>query len=94
MTRLRGSVLIAALALAAGPTFADSLRCGPHLVRVGDLKPDVLAKCGEPEIKEVVSGADERRVEQWVYRPGEFRFARVLTFKGLRVTRIETLVRN
>jgi hypothetical protein len=42
----------------------DTMRCGSHLVSLGDTKQDVYKKCGEPEYIEVVSSAIERRQEE------------------------------
>ncbi len=66
-------------------------------------KPDVLTKCGEPFLREVVGtkliGARWRRgrsyggteviIEQWYYNMGQYRFGRVLTFYGWELVRIE-----
>lgn len=73
--------------------WADSMRCGVHLVTPGDTKPEVLQHCGEPELREVVSGANEPRVEQWYYKRGVGQFPRVLTFEGIRLVRIEIITR-
>jgi hypothetical protein len=35
--------------LFAGPSFADSLRCGDNLVSTGDSLYEVRASCGEPD---------------------------------------------
>ena len=82
-----------ALAVPLQAVEADSLRCRTHLIRLGDTKLDVLEKCGEPRLKELISGANERRVEQWYYRPGRYQFTRILTFRGTRVVDIETVAR-
>jgi len=71
-----------------------SFRCDSHLVRIGDDKLTVLEKCGEPIFREVVSGALERRVEQWFYKRGVRQFTRILTFEGTRLTRIETITQS
>lgn len=70
-----------------------SMRCGSHLVRAGDTKVDVLKHCGKPQFREVVSGADERRVEEWYYERGTVRFPVLLTFRGLELVEIETITR-
>jgi hypothetical protein len=90
----RRAVGAALLALGcAQAALADrGLRCGTHLVRVGDTKLDVLAHCGEPAFREVVSGgggADSPLIEQWYYLLGPQRFPRVLTFRGLRLLSVE-----
>jgi hypothetical protein len=68
---------------------ASTLRCGTHVIRTGDTKLEVLEKCGEPKLKEVVSGADERLVEQWFYRESSRQFTNILTFQGTELIRIE-----
>lgn len=42
------------LALAGAPysSWAQSLRCGGDLVKIGDSKASVLQKCGEPALKD------------------------------------------
>ena len=40
--------LVAALALASQAANADSMRCGSKLIRDGDPRDAVVAKCGEP----------------------------------------------
>ena len=77
---------------------SSTMRCGNRLVRAGDTKGDVLAKCGEPALKDFV-GVDEsynrstsssstRTVEEWTYLPGEGRRARTVIFQGNRVVDI------
>ncbi|MGH8652287.1 MAG: DUF2845 domain-containing protein [Gammaproteobacteria bacterium] len=77
--------------LAGGARADDPFRCGVHLVTAGDTKLDVMEKCGPPVLKETVSGADERLVEQWHYRPGTRSFPRILTFTGARLVDIDTI---
>ena len=36
------------------PTSADSMRCGNKLIVSGDTKAEVLIRCGEPMLKEVL----------------------------------------
>ena len=66
------AVLMILLLVAAHSSFADSIRCGTHLIstsRSGPGKYEVLKKCGEP---------DERRGYTWIYKQG--RMIRELTF--------------
>ena len=78
--------------LAANAQATDSSwRCGQKIIEIGDSKYDVLTKCGEPKFKEEISGADERRVEEWIYKQGSRQLTRVLTFSGTRLVKIETL---
>lgn len=85
----------------AGISFAgSSIRCGNYLISVGDLKLEVLDKCGEPilmEKLELNSSRHRKRddnyryVEQWTY---EFHYGYydVLTFKGGRLIKIESMI--
>jgi hypothetical protein len=90
-----------AMALAAGPARADdSLRCDGGLVAAGDTALDLLAKCGQPALREdrvveraVVVGAYERRdasvVERWTYNFGPERFLQVVTLEGGKVRHVQ-----
>ena len=75
------SILIVAsvflFALMPEPAFADSMRCGSHIISTGGLhgpdKYEVLKKCGEPTVR---SG------NTWVYeRPGGVQY--VVVFDGI-----------
>lgn len=70
---------------------ALSLRCGTALIQVGDSKLKVMRRCGEPLYKDVVSGALDSRVEEWVYQRGTRDFPIVLTIRGHEVIRIQRL---
>ncbi len=35
--------------------YADGMRCGTKLIDIGDTKADVLMRCGEPMLKEVLN---------------------------------------
>jgi len=74
--------------LMAAPSKARSLRCGSELVRVGDPTIEVLQKCGEPDLREIIK-TNGLIVEKWTYNCGSARFMRILTFKGGNVQRIE-----
>ena len=68
--------------------------CGRELITEGMTKLDVLIKCGEPNLKEVVSvntlgigqttslGKSTSAVEAWYYNCGEYRFNQTLYFDG------------
>lgn len=86
-------ILFLLLMLFLGPQIADaeSLFCGNSLISPGDTKVDVLEKCGQPLLIEILSGSDEQKIEQWFYRTGPRKFQRLLTFKGFKLTRIETI---
>lgn len=87
------AALCLCLAGGAGAHASGSMRCSTELVILGDTKLDVLDKCGEPLFREIVSGADERRVEQWIYRPGSGQFDRILTFRGIDLVDIDVRTR-
>jgi hypothetical protein len=91
---IRVILIVTALFMFAGSTQAteNTFRCGQKLVHIGETKIDVLDKCGEPQLKELVSGADERRVEQWVYKRSTRQLTRILTFEGTRLVMIETII--
>ncbi len=77
---------------------ADTMRCGDRLVSTGDTSGEVVLKCGEPFLREVVAvkrGLIERSVkpgediaptdvlvEKWYYNLGQEMFIRILTFEG------------
>ncbi len=82
--------LVAAFAALPGTLQADGfIRCGSQLIRTGDVKIKVLDACGEPDLKDVVSGSDEPRVEVWTYRGSSRQLIRVVRFRGNRVVAIE-----
>jgi len=59
-------LLVVGLSLsAAAPAYADSLRCGTHLITEGDTRSEVVAYCGEPtEVQQTT--AVLRRPLVWV----------------------------
>ncbi len=87
--------LICLALVAASPALA--LRCGNNIVDVGDSKIEVLAKCGEPTLKEEVgeditrehdrgeSRREKRYVEKWTYNFGSTRFIYVITIRDGKV---------
>lgn len=104
-----GALAVALSLLPAGAPWASeptsgSMRCGTHLVYVGDPKYEVLNRCGEPDSASLV-GERLRRlsvpygplrysteslvpVEEWVYERGYGQFIRILTFEGDTLERI------
>jgi hypothetical protein len=99
---------VAFLLLTASPGFGsaleavDSMRCGSKLVQIGDNKIDILAKCGEPSLREKVTrsrGVKKSRrgsaveqhtweEEQWTFNFGPQDFLYTLTFEGAELTGI------
>ena len=78
------------------------MRCGTSLVSVGMVAPQVVAKCGEPQRKDVEDmpirvrnnpGATVgvTRVERWTYDLGYGKFKRLLTFEDGKLKSIEIL---
>ena len=76
------------LLLVAAPSWARSIRCGNELVRVGDPTIELLQRCGEPDLKELLN-TDGLIAERWTYNCGSLRFMRIITLKGGVVQRIE-----
>ena len=88
MKRMVAVMFLAAFLLSEACLSTD-MRCGQYLVRGGDTKVDVIRRCGEPYFRQLISGADERTVEQWYYIPARTQFQRIVTIRGTRVERIE-----
>jgi len=73
-----------------------ALRCAGRLVRIGDLKVDVLAKCGPPLYEQYVGerkirtprGYDKKILEEWIYNFGPTDFIHILRFEEGRLTEI------
>ncbi|WP_150579224.1 DUF2845 domain-containing protein [Pseudomonas fluorescens] len=72
---------------------ATTLRCGSHLISVGDRSGEVLQKCGEPVSRDVLgykrsaNRREEFQVEEWTYGPtgGMYQYLR---FEGNRLKQI------
>jgi hypothetical protein len=89
---IRGLTTLAALTglvlLMTVPSWARSMRCGNELVRVGDPTIQLLQRCGEPDLKELLT-TDGLIVERWTYNCGSLRFMRIITLRGGVIRRIE-----
>ena len=78
------------------PISPDTLRCRNELIITGETKVDVLAKCGQPLLREMVGedrirtpyGDEIRSIEEWTYNFGTTDFVYVLTFEGGRLIQI------
>jgi len=81
------SVAIFVLAMAV-PASARTIRCGTKIVSVGDPTIELLQKCGEPDLKELIK-TNGFIIEKWTYNCGSKRFMKILTLKGGSVKRIE-----
>ena len=71
--------------------------CSSERISLGDLKQDVLSRCGTPTDAYVHAEARERgartlyeTVEDWRYDLGPYRLVRIFTFRNGRLTVIET----
>jgi len=80
---------------------SDQRECGGRIVLIGDLKSDVLMKCGEPALKDVHQEEFGERdnglgqkvyvtVEEWTYNYGSTQFVRIYTFRNGKVSDIKT----
>ncbi len=89
---MRFPALSLLIALVAMPTGADtsSMRCGSKIITTDATKLEVLDKCGEPDLREVVAFGDNIKTEVWSYRGSSTRLTRILTFRGTRLTNIES----
>jgi hypothetical protein len=93
---------LAGFCLALEPV--ESMRCGSKLVQLGDTKVGILAKCGEPALRENIVRSnsvkkskskrgstveDRSRVDdQWTYDFGPQDFIHTLTFEGVELKSI------
>jgi hypothetical protein len=84
---LSGYVLLFLVLIATSAV--SGLRCGTKLVNVGDTKLEVLAKCGEPDLKEIIK-KNGVIVEKWHYDCGTREFIRIFTFALGELQVIET----
>lgn len=76
-------ILAVLITFMPGSVSAESFKCGNKFVETGDSKAIVLLRCGEPFFTEVISGDEERKIEQWTYKnPGYRSFLRILTFSN------------
>lgn len=93
MRKLKICLAIIAIinSLSAGAALA--LRCGDHLVSIGDSKVEVGAKCGEPMLRsqhnewvEEMDGASKRRItksiDDWTFNFGPTDFIYFLRFEN------------
>jgi len=98
--RVRTTVtwLLPAIWLAASPaTASDSIRCEGGIVRVGDARIDLLAKCGQPTLQEEEPVAPGRVgdpglalvIERWTYNFGPQQFIQVVSLQGGKVIAVE-----
>lgn len=68
---------------------ASTMRCGTHIIQVGDTKIEVLKHCGEPDLTDLISGLEDIKTEIWYYDRGSTGFLYIVTMRGSKVSRIE-----
>lgn len=101
---------IAALLIApfaCSGAWAESFRCGTHLIQEGMPAAEIAAKCGEPASKETVrepimarrpNGSafrvGETVTEHWIYDRGPGRFPVHIEIEEARAKKITRLPRN
>ena len=80
------------------PDVSHALRCGSDLVDVGDLKQEILLKCGTPFSKEEIGYIDEvkdgnrirvMKIEEWILVVSNQYFS--LVFEGNALVKIESV---
>ena len=102
MSRIFPIAALLLLVAAAGPVFADTLRCGSSLIKEGDTQGYVRDKCGDPESKQTYTepvmarrtngtsyevGTTSKDV--WRYKRSSGSFPAVLTFEKGVLTKLE-----
>jgi hypothetical protein len=83
------------LTVAGNPAEARAMRCDGSLITVGDRRFDVLAACGEPDLRvpvrlEVIGIYALPYEEVWYYNFGPRRFIRQLRFRQGRLVAIDS----
>jgi hypothetical protein len=83
------------------PIASHALRCGSDLIDVGDLKQEVLVKCGTPYSKEEIGYIDQKtdgnriyvmKIEEWIIEHPNGYYS--LVFEGNRLVKIESAGRK
>jgi len=89
-------LLLASIGLSTPAQGSSSIRCGSKLVSEGTLAAEVLAICGEPDLRDVwappggYGSGYIAPTEQWTYNFGSSKLLRVLLIRNGRVDRIGT----
>jgi len=69
-------------------TQTGPMRCGDLLIAPGATTLEVVAKCGEPDLRERVSGADMPLEEIWIYVNPSAGTQKLLHFSGVKLVQI------
>lgn len=104
--RIRVVPCTIALSIAGAAGAQDTIRCKSALVTVGMIAAEVLARCGDPEHKDVQSVPVRARrangsssvigttqIERWTYDRGPGQFPAVLTFEQGKLKDVELITR-
>jgi hypothetical protein len=79
------AIVIFACLFASNLVLADSFRCNNKVVKSGDNKYTVLAKCGLPVSSSILNSADNSnnlsKVEILIYQQASERLAKILRFE-------------
>ncbi|MDD3763836.1 MAG: DUF2845 domain-containing protein [Nevskiales bacterium] len=92
---MRHGGLLAAALLVATTADAASLRCGSRLVSEHMLAAEVIAACGQPDLRDVWVSARNGdagflgEIEEWTYNFGSSRLLRLLRFRNGRLEAID-----
>jgi hypothetical protein len=91
-------LLCAVMTIFIFPNASHALRCGSDLVDVGDLKQEILLKCGTPVSKEEIGYIDEEKdgnrirvmkIEEWIIVVSKQYYS--LVFEGNALVKIESV---
>jgi hypothetical protein len=85
----------------------DTLRCGGQLVTAGMIAPQVVAKCGEPQSKDVedvpvrvrgrngaITSSGTTRIERWTYDRRDGTFPALLIFEEGKLKSVELITKR
>ncbi|MFA3791934.1 DUF2845 domain-containing protein [Aliiglaciecola sp. SL4] len=76
--------LLFCTSLISHSVYADTLRCGSKLIKIGDSTLNVMLTCGEPTYKEDLSSHQEKhhsvKVERFLYMQPKGKFHKILEF--------------
>ena len=73
-------------ALAGDPHDVSAMRCGSKIIKIGMAKYEVRGTCGVPTYEEYLG----RGGELWVFDFGSNKLVYYLTFRGIKLSRIQT----
>ncbi len=91
--------IVALLLLLLGPALLEaqaSLRCGNAIVQRGESTFDLLAVCGDPDLRETIrvgllpDGRTMPGVERWTYNRGPQQLVRIVEISEGRIQRIDS----